>query len=184
LIATRSELEGMRQIYSDNNVRVRTLAARAATLEEQLERLGGKGQTLSGVGDGSGYPSIRQLPLLGVPYADLLRQTAVQSAVFETLTQEYEMAKVQEAKETPSVLVLDTADLPSKKSFPPRGFIILIGTLFAIIGGIAWVFVGAFWESMGSTDARKVFAEEVYGTMRGTLTVPPTRERSSSQGED
>ena len=36
------------------------------------------------------------------------------------LTQQYEFAKVQEAKETPSVKVLDAANIPEKKSYPPR----------------------------------------------------------------
>ena len=53
-------------------------------------------------------PSIRELPALGVGYADLYRNTKVQEAIFQTLTQEYELAKVwRKAKETPSVKVLD-----------------------------------------------------------------------------
>ena len=51
----------------------------------------------------------------------------LQEAVFETLTQEYEMAKVQEAKEIPSVKVLDPPNVPERKSFPPRTLIVLAG---------------------------------------------------------
>ena len=40
-------------------------------------------------------------------YADLFLQTKIQATVFELLTQQYETAKVQEAKEIPSVKVLD-----------------------------------------------------------------------------
>ena len=92
-IAAQSELEGLKQTYTDNNVRVRSVRARIAELKRQLEKLGGKGEQAS---DPSGqqadylYPSIRKLPLLGVTYADLYRRTRVQEAVFETLTKEYE----------------------------------------------------------------------------------------------
>src|SRR6266581_4144294 len=79
-IAAQSELEGLKQIYTDNNVRVRSVRARIAELKRQLEKLGGKGEQAS---ESSGqqqqpdflYPSIRKLPLLGVTYADLYRRT-------------------------------------------------------------------------------------------------------------
>jgi len=42
----------------------------------------------------------------------------IQETVYELLTQQYELAKVQEAKEIPTVRVLDPAIVPTKKSFP------------------------------------------------------------------
>src|SRR5437588_6940153 len=130
LIAAESELEGLRQIYSDNNVRVRSVRARIAELKYQLEKIGGKGEG-SDQQQASLYPSIRRLPLLGVTYADLYRRTRVQEAVFESLTKEYELAKVQEVKEIPTVKVLDSPNIPDKKSFPTRRLIMLLGTAFA-----------------------------------------------------
>src|SRR6202047_11587 len=127
LIAAQSQYEGLREIYTDTNPRVRTLKARIDELQRQLEKLGGKGEsatTVSTQPGGSLYRSIRKLPLLGVAYADLYRRTKIQEAVLETLTKEYESAKVQEAKEIPTVKVLDHADVPDKKSFPPRLVII------------------------------------------------------------
>src|SRR5205807_819594 len=41
LIAAQSQLEGLRQIYTDSNSRVRSLNARVSELRRQLERLGG-----------------------------------------------------------------------------------------------------------------------------------------------
>ena len=138
LIAARSELEGLRQLYADSNVRVRSAQARVAELEDQLKKVGGKDESTSlekaTQGD-SLYPSIRKLPLLGVTYADLYRKTKVQEAVFETLTQEYELAKVQEAKEIPTVKVLDPPNVPEKKSFPPRTLITLLGAALAFSCG-------------------------------------------------
>src|SRR5271165_1795441 len=115
LIAAEASLSGLQQIYTPNNVRVRAAQARVAELRSQLEKLGGKagGEAIAGGDPASNsdalYPSIRKLPILGVTYANLFRETKIQEAVFEALTQQYEMAKVQEAKETPSVKVLDPA---------------------------------------------------------------------------
>jgi uncharacterized protein involved in exopolysaccharide biosynthesis len=171
-IAAQSELEGLKQIYTDNNVRVRSVRARIAELKRQLEKLGGKGEQAS---DPSGqqadylYPSIRKLPLLGVTYADLYRRTRVQEAVFETLTKQYELAKVQEAKEIPTVKVLDMPSIPEKKSFPPRPLIIFMGMTLAFAAATTWVFGKMSWDQTDSNDPRKVFAQEVFQTSRAYL---------------
>lgn len=174
LIAAESELEGLRQIYTDNNVRVRSVRARIDELKHQLEKIGGKGEDPSTPGSSSQqqdslYPSIRKLPLLGVRYADLYRTTRVQEAVFETLTKEYELAKVQEAKEIPTVKVLDPANIPDKKSFPPRTLIVLLGATLGVAMAATWIFGKTSWEHIDSADPRKAFAQEVYSTLRASI---------------
>ena len=172
LIAAESELEGLRQIYTDNNVRVRSVRARIDELKHQLEKIGGKGEDASapsGQQSDSLYPSIRKLPLLGVTYADLYRRTRVQEAVFETLTKEYELAKVQEAKEIPTVKVLDPPNIPDKKSFPPRLLIMFLGTALAFALATTWIFGKASWEQTDSADPRKIFAQEVLTTVKASI---------------
>src|SRR2546429_8539540 len=171
-IAAQSELEGLKQIYTDNNVRVRSVRARIAELKRQLEKLDGKGeQDLEPAGQQPDYlyPSIRKLPLLGVTYADLYRRTRVQEAVYESLTKEYELAKVQEVKEIPTVKVLDHPNIPGKKSFPPRLLIMLLGTAFAVVVATTWVFGKTAWDETDSTDPRKVLAQEVFATVKATI---------------
>jgi capsule polysaccharide export protein KpsE/RkpR len=172
LIASRSELEGLRQLYADGNVRVRSAQARVAELEDQLMIVGGKDETTSpGNATQSDmlYPSIRKLPLLGVTFADLYRKTKVQEAVFETLTQEYEMAKVQEAKEIPSVKVLDPPNVPERKSFPPRTLITLLGAALAFLFGVSWIFGRRVWEQTDPADPGRVLAQEVFDTVKAAM---------------
>jgi len=169
LIAAESELRGLETIYTDQNVRVRALRARVAELRTQLGKIGGDSGAagaLSSKSDPSLYPSIRQLPLLGVTYADLYRQTKIEETVYELLTQQYELAKVQEAKEIPSVKILDAAVVPTKKSFPHRLILITAGTAFAIFAVCAWLFAKRFWQAIDPQDPGKQFAEEVVSTLR------------------
>ena len=171
-IAAQSELEGLKQVYTDNNVRVRSVRARIAELKRQLEKLGGKGEQASDLSNQQTdflYPSIRKLPLLGVTYADLYRRTRVQEAVYESLTKEYELAKVQEVKEIPTVKVLDEPNIPEKKSFPPRLVIVLMGTTCAFATATAWAFGRASWGRTESSDPRKLFAREVFTTLKATI---------------
>src|SRR5439155_8234560 len=141
LIAARSEVQGLKQIYTKNNIKVKTVEARIAELQRQLQNMGGEGPPPEGTAPSAEpnppqmYPSIRKLPLLGVRWADLYRQTKMQEMVFGMLRQRYEMAKIEEAKEIPTVRVLDEAAVPDKKDSPRRLIIILICTTIVFAGG-------------------------------------------------
>jgi len=169
LIAAESELRGLEAIYTEQNVRVKALRARVSELRAQLGKIGGEAGgagALSPKSDPSLYPSIRQLPVLGVTYADLYRRTKIQETVFELLTQQYELAKVQEAKEIPSVKVLDAAVVPTKKSFPPRAAFTALGAAFFFLGACAWIFANRTYTSIDPQDPRKLLAEEVAFTLK------------------
>lgn len=162
LVAAESELEGLRQIYTDSNVRVKTIEARVASLKHQVEEMSGNRADLNSdqseiPGD---FPSIRKLPLVGVRWANLYRENKIQETVYELLTQEYELAKIQEAKEIPSVNVLDPPMVPEKKSFPPRTVITIAGTLLAFTLGCVFVIGSAAWRK--SESAEKQLATEIW----------------------
>ena len=199
LIAAQSQLEGLRQIYTDNNSRVRSLNARVGELRRQIEKLGGtqgnaaknpQGSTLAKnqaadrpgqaadlptdpsaakAGGGLPYPTLTSLPLLGAKYADFYRRAKIQETVYELLTEQYELAKVQEAKETPSVKVLDPGRVPERKSFPPRLVITFLGTFLAFAVSVVWVLGSARWKEVDPQDPRKVLLHEVAGTLKARI---------------
>lgn len=169
LIAAQAELSGLEQIYTRNNVRVRAAEARVNELQQKLNELGGGNLEDNSKEGNDLYPSIRKLPILGVTYADLFLRTKIQATVFELLTQQYETAKVQEAKEIPSVKVLDAAVIPTKKSFPPRMIIAIFGTLLGLSTAMTWIIAKTQWDAADVSNPRKVFATEVLMTMRANL---------------
>jgi uncharacterized protein involved in exopolysaccharide biosynthesis len=161
LIAAEAEASGLEKIYTVNNVRVRALQARIGELREQLRKLGGSNSQTEVRNDNSLYPSIRKLPLLGVTYADLFRRTKIEETVYELLTQQYELAKVQEAKEIPSVKVLDSAVAPTVKSSPHRVLLTLCGTVLALCGAVAWILLRKRWTEIDPSDPGRLLAEEM-----------------------
>ncbi|HET9698630.1 MAG TPA: lipopolysaccharide biosynthesis protein [Terriglobales bacterium] len=163
IIAAQSELRGLQQIYTDDNVRVRSVKARVAELQSQSRKLSGTGQTAAAETPAdSPYPSIRSLPLVGIKYADLFREAKVQEVVFETLTQQYELAKVQEAKETPSVKVLDSASWPEKRSFPPRTLLTITIVFLFFVGGSVWIVGREMWREVDEHEPHKEFLTNVH----------------------
>jgi capsule polysaccharide export protein KpsE/RkpR len=155
LIAAQSELSGLRAMYADDNVRVREVRGRIDELQSQLQKMSGEGKAASDVDLSSGQmlPSIRQLPLLGFTYYDLYRQVTIQETLYESLTKQYEMAKVEEAKEIPPIKVLDEPDVPERKSSPHRLTMTLVGGVLSAFVGIVWVVGGSLRKIVRNSDS-------------------------------
>jgi len=179
LIAAQSELEGVKQIYTDNNVAVRSVRARIAELQKQLQQLGGQsGKVQAYQSAGQLYPSIRQLPLLGATYGDLFRRVQIQETVYETLTRQYELARVEEAKEIPTVQVLDVARVPQRKSGPHRLRILLFGTALSFALGMLWLLAEARWAEVPPDDYRKLVVQAAVARMSAPWRRLPYRPRN------
>ena len=166
LIVSQAQLRGLEQIYTASNVRVRSAQSRVNELQRQLGKLGGVVVVDKTGKDELPYPSIRQLPVLGVTYADMYRRVKVQETAFEVLTKLYELAKVEEARETPTVRVLDAPVVPERKSFPPRLLIIALGALLSFCLGAACIVSLQVWERTDPTNPTKVVLQEAGSSIR------------------
>lgn len=185
LIVGQSELDSLGQIYGPDNVRVRAAQARIASLHRELIKLGGSSSVLpensispSGQNDGSLYPSLRQLPRLAASYADLYRRVRIQETVFELLSQQYEMARIQEAKDTPIVSVIDPPLVAEKKSFPPRILTTLLLTLFAAATTAAFILARYYWRQSSAMDPRKRLAQQMADSIIRRLAIFARKDRS------
>jgi len=72
------------------------------------------------------FPAFTDVPELGFQLMRLTREVEIQNTLFKFLTQQYEEAKIQEAKDTPTVQVLDTAREPIQK-YRPRRMLMVVG---------------------------------------------------------
>lgn len=171
LIASETELKGLQQIYSDDNIRVRTLKARMAELRSQLRKLvGPEGDaTTPDIGFSAPYPSMHTLPGLGSHYADLYREAKIQEAVYAFVTQQFEMANIQEAKELPIVRVMDAGVAPEKRSSPIRSLIVAGSVLGAMVLAGLWVMGKNRWEHVPTDDPYRLLAADVAGEVRSVL---------------
>src|SRR6185312_3652692 len=129
VIAARAQLDALKQTYTDENIRVKSAQAHVDELERELARIN-SGQQTQGAKDASNpYPSVKSLPLLGVKWTDLYRNTKIRETVVELLTQQYEMARIQEAKEATTVFFFNEAATPERKR-PSWLLLTLAGTAF------------------------------------------------------
>jgi capsule polysaccharide export protein KpsE/RkpR len=164
LIAGESELGSLRQVYGDQNVRVRAAESRNSTLQRELQRANGHSDPDpdgKDIDDSHPYPALRQLPQLGVRWANLYRNVRIHETVFDLLSEEYENARIQEVKSIPTVSVIDTPGLPEKKSGPHRVLIILISTFLSFVITAIVLFSRRSWMAMDARDPRRELATRV-----------------------
>ncbi len=143
LVTARSELSALNAVYARDNVHVRETRARIDELQRQLRLVTGNSHDGAGANSvpNGAMPSIRQLPILGVTYYDLYRKVTTQEELYETLSKQYELAKVREAQEIPPMIVLDPADLPERKSSPHRSLIVMAGAALSFLASclVVWM---------------------------------------------
>lgn len=169
LIANESELDSLRQIYGDQNVRVRAAEARTASLQRELQRANGvSDQNFSGrdIDAAHPYPALRQLPALGVQWTNLYRNVRIHETVFDLLSEEYETARIEEAKSIPTLGIIDFPSFPERKSGPHRTLIVLFSTFLSMVLTAVFLLARRSWLAMGEQDARRVLAARIGTTIR------------------
>ncbi len=73
-----------------------------------------------------------------------MRDVRYHETLFELMARQYEMARVDEAKQGQAIQVVDQALVPDRRSWPPRTLLVLL----AFIGGMM---VAAFWVVLRSS---------------------------------
>lgn len=168
VIAARAQLDALKQTYTDENIRVKSAQAHVDELERELARIN-SGQQTQGRKDASNpYPSVKSLPLLGVKWTDLYRNTKIRETVVELLTQQYEMARIQEAKEATTVKILDSASTPEHKR-PSWLLLTLAGTAFFTFLACAGYLLKDWWDRWDQDDPRRILIAQIMRDGPGRL---------------
>jgi capsule polysaccharide export protein KpsE/RkpR len=169
LIAGETELDSLRQIYGKENVRVRAAESRVGILRRELQRANGQsGQNPDEVVDDAAhpYPALRQLPQLGIQWANLYRNVRIHETVFDLLSEEYEMARIEEAKSIPTIGVIDFPGYPERRTGPHRTLIVLISTALSFVLTAVILLMRRWWLTMDELDARRVLVDRIGMTIQ------------------
>ena len=80
-------------------------------------------------------------PNTSLQYLDAVRNLKYQEGLWEILVKQFEIAKMDEAKDYPFIQILDKATTPEKKSKPKRSVIVMMATLIAFLLSVIWAFI-------------------------------------------
>ena len=140
MLLNEIELNVLSQNLSPSHPQIQQLKTRISQIGKQLEKLQ--------FGDKNTPPEKNQVldvpfsevPKLGLELARLTRDLKIQEAIFELLSSQYEQAKIQEAKDTPTIQVLDRAVPPEKRSRPKRAMMVILAGIASLFVGIVFAF--------------------------------------------
>jgi len=99
------------------------------------------------------FPFFSDVPHLGKKFIRVKRELEVQNLIYEFITQEFERAKIEEARDTPTVQVIDIAIPPIKKHRPRRSLLVLFATFLSSITYIAIILGKDSLKSFSSFDS-------------------------------
>jgi len=137
VVAKQVQIEGMRSYATDDNPGLILAKQELAALQSQLDRLAGSQHD-----DSSDINlSKGRVTRAGMEYIRRFRDLKYDEAIFELLAKEFEIAKLDEAREGSIIQVVDAAVPPDKKSFPPRTLIVIVATILGFFFALFWVYV-------------------------------------------
>jgi len=140
ILAKEVRLEVLNNSYNTEHPDVDLLQNEISALTEQLHQMEyAKGSEESNVREL--FPLFSKMPELETQLRQLMREVEIQNTLFTFLTQQYEEAKINEARDTPTIQVLDVAVKPNIKFKPNRSLLVIAAGFFGLIFGIFIAFI-------------------------------------------
>ena len=130
--AKEVQIQAIETYATGENAQLVQAEQELASLRAQLAKLGGSGDNPDSIIVPKG-----QMTAASLEYVRRLRDVKYYETIFDILARQFELAKLDEAKEGAIIQVVDPAIVPDRKSFPRRG-------LFVVVGGFFGCFVGMF----------------------------------------
>lgn len=129
-------IQGIESYATNQNAQLVQMQQQLASLKSQLAMLGGSETSDDGLIVPKGL-----VPKVGLEYVRKLRDVKYYETIFEILARQYELAKIDEAREGAIIQVVDPAIVPDIRSFPKRTYIVigsfLCGLLISIVTAFA-----------------------------------------------
>ena len=119
--------------YQSDDPKVLQLFKMKSVINQLLDEMTTKGD------DKKVLLAFRNLPDLGLEYARLYRDVELQSKIMEFILPQYEQAKMEETKNSPSLQVIDQPYVALNKAKPQRSLIVIGTTLMSFLLSIIYV---------------------------------------------
>jgi tyrosine-protein kinase Etk/Wzc len=136
IAAKEVQIAGMRSFATGENPELQLAEQELAGLRSQAERMGASSEDASNALVPKG-----NMQEAGIEYVRRLRDVKYYETIFDLLARQYEIAKVDEAREGSVIQIVDRAVVPDRRSSPKRTLILLGSIVFGLFLGIGWVLV-------------------------------------------
>lgn len=151
------EISAMKAFVTTNNPEYKRVQEELISLRAELSKLENGRPDLRGDVETDATGSTKQV---GLENIKILRDVKYYQMLYELLAKQYEVARLDEAKDTAIIQVLDPAIDPERKFKPKRSVLILICTMLGFFAAVAWAFIGEARKKMLDNPDAKAHWEE------------------------
>jgi tyrosine-protein kinase Etk/Wzc len=153
--AKEAQISAMRSFATGENAELQMAEQELAGLRAQEEKMGAasEGTTNALVPKGN-------MQEASIEYVRKLRDVKYYETIFDLLARQYEVAKVDEARQGAIIQVVDKAVVPDRRSSPQRTLIVLGAAVFGLFLGIFWAFAAAGLTRISQNPAERSRLEE------------------------
>ncbi len=130
--AQEVEVQTMKVFATPENPQLIAAEQQLSAMRGQLSRLQHNDNDKGG-GNGDLAVPTGKVPQVGLEYVRAYREMKYHEALFEMLAKQTELARIDEARSSPFIQILDHPVIPDKKSAPHRGYIIVGGTFIGFL---------------------------------------------------
>jgi uncharacterized protein involved in exopolysaccharide biosynthesis len=131
ITAKEVQIQGMQTYATGENAQLVEAQQELDGLRTQLANLGGSGDSWGGLIVPKG-----QMTEAGMEYVRRLRDVRYDETIFEILARQFEIAKLDEAKQGALIQVVDPAIPPDKRSFPKRTSMVIVACAAGLFVGV------------------------------------------------
>ena len=124
IAAREVQLQAMRSFATEQNPDYVRVQQELIGLRAQLAKM----EKTSQAGDGEIQIATKNIPAAGLEYVRAYRDVKYYETIFELIAKQYEIAKLDESRESSLVQVIDEAQVPERKYGPPRAIIVILST--------------------------------------------------------
>jgi len=131
------QLSAMRTFATETNPDLLRLQKEIESLQTELSKM----EHSTGVRKGGVLLSVGEAPEVSLEYLRRFRDVKYYEALFQALAKQYELARIDEAKDATLIQVLDKAVPAERKSRPRRALLVVLTTMTAAIAATLWAFI-------------------------------------------
>ncbi|MFN8673761.1 MAG: hypothetical protein U0457_16995 [Candidatus Sericytochromatia bacterium] len=136
IISLEAQLSALTQTYTEKSTKVKSLRANIESLKEKLDQLKGKNINKDIID-----LNIKEIPSASIDYLEISRDVKLLEQILQTLTKEYEILKIKEAKGGLSLKIIDEPKASERKYGVNKKLASILGLLLLLSVNFIFVFI-------------------------------------------
>lgn len=134
ILSKEVELYSVRSQYSKDNPLVQLLELQVESMQKKFDEFFYNGK------DNNLIPPFSAVPEISKKYLEIQRRAEYNRKILEFLAPQYEQTRIEEARTTPTIQILDEPDRPERKVKPKRSIIVIVTMLISMIISLYYIY--------------------------------------------